>query len=406
MSTPAYFAPYIDSAGLHLPGYASILQYEENAFSSVFGQSVSNTDDGADEQWISIFSLLINDAFNTAQLAVNARSPVTAIGADLDSICKINGLARNAASSSTAVLTIVGTPGTVLTNCVAQDINNYLWDLPISFTIPNTGTINVTATCETLGAIAAAPNTINIRSTPTSGWTSVNNASAAALGLPQESDSQLRARQALSVSLPSKTLVAGTLAGIAAVTNVSRYNQGQPTPGGPGTSVENPTGGVDSWGNPAHSISMVVEGGADLDVATAIYNNKCPGCLTNGTTPITVTDPVSGASMVISFFRPTYIPIYVILNVHGLTGYNSAVQSAIQLAVTNYLNALQIGESITISGLYAAAMAVMPNILLPQFSVQSLYAAITPTPTTSVDIAINFNAVAQGTLANIIVNNV
>lgn len=406
MSSVPYFAPFIDSAGLHVPDYASIEAYEIAQFQSVFGQSVYGGNDSADIQWISIFSLMINDAFNTAELAINARSPLTAVGGDLDSIVKINGIARNGATASTAVLTVTGTPGTVLTNAVAQDINNYLWDLPISLTIPNTGTINVTAVCETIGAIAAAPGTITSISTPTSGWTGVTNASVAIIGLPTESDSQLRARFALSVSLPSKTLVAGTLAGIAAVANVSRYNQGQPTPGGPGTSVENPTGGVDSWGNPAHSISMVVEGGADLDVATAIYNNKCPGCLTNGTTPVIVTDPVSGASMVISFFRPTYIPIYVILNVHGLSGYTTAVQAAIQLAVTNYLNGLQIGENVTISGLYAAAMAVMPNILLPQFSVQSLYAATTPTPTTSTDITIPFNDVAQGTLANIIVNNV
>lgn len=406
MSTPAYFAPYIDSAGLHLPTYASIVQYEMQAFASVYGQSASTTNDSADVQWISLFSLMINDSFNTAQLAVNSRSPSTAIGADLDSICKINGLARNAASASTAVLTIVGTPGAVLTNCVAQDINNYLWDLPISFTIPNTGSINVTATCETLGPVSALANTITIRSTPTSGWTSVTNANPAAVGLPQESDSQLRARQALSVSLPSKTLVAGTLAAIAAVPNVTRYNQGQPTPGGPGTSVENPTAATDSWGNPPHSISMVVEGGTALDIATAIYNNKCPGCLTNGTTSQLVTDPVSGAAMTISFFVPTYNPIYVTLNVHGLAGYTTAVQAAIQVAVTNYLNALQIGESVTISGLYAAAMSVMPNILLPQFSIQGLFAGLSASPTGTTDISINFNAVAQGILANVIVNNV
>src|SRR5487761_652472 len=160
MSSVPYFAPFIDSAGLHVPDYASIEAYEIAQFQSVFGQSVYGGNDSADIQWISIFSLMINDAFNTAELAINARSPLTAVGGDLDSIVKINGIARNGATASTAVLTVTGTPGTVLTNAVAQDINNYLWDLPISLTIPNTGTINVTAVCETIGAIAAAPSTI------------------------------------------------------------------------------------------------------------------------------------------------------------------------------------------------------------------------------------------------------
>ncbi len=213
-------------------------------------------------------------------------------------------------------------------------------------------------------------------------------------GQPVETDSQLRARQAISVSLSAKTLVDSTLAGIAAVPGVTRYGT---------VGVENPTGSVDSYGNPAHSISMVVEGGTDLAVATAIYNNKTPGCFTNGTTSVVVTDPVTGSIMNIGFFRPTYKPIYVSLSVHPLAGYSSAVTAAIQNAVTNYLNSLQIGESLTISALYGAAVSVMPNLSLPQFSVQTLTAGVAPAPVGTVDIPVLFNEVVSGLLANVII---
>jgi hypothetical protein len=214
------------------------------------------------------------------------------------------------------------------------------------------------------------------------------------LGSNVESDSQLRGRQALSVSLSAKTLVDSTLAGIAALAGVTRYGR---------IGVENPTGAVDSYGNPAHSISMVVEGDTDLNVATAIYNNKTPGCLTNGTTSVAVTDPISGNTMNIGFFRPTYVPIYTTVNIHPLTGWTTATKTAVQTAINTYINALQIGEELTISGLIYAAMSVMPNTLLPQFSVKAMYAATTPTPTVSNDIPMNFNQVAQSSLANVIV---
>jgi uncharacterized phage protein gp47/JayE len=399
----AYFAPFIDATGLHLPNYDDISSYEQAQFLSVYGQNVAAGNDSADTQWIDIFSLMINDAFNTAQLAVNARSPATAVGADLDTVVKINGITRKSSTPSQVVLTCTGLPNTELDSAVAQDINGFLWDLP-PVVILSGGSVNVTAVCQSDGPVAAPAGTINIRSTPIAGWTGVTNPSDAIPGTPAETDSQLRARQALSVSLSAKTLVGSTLAGIAAVPNVTRYNPGIATPGGPGTSVENPTGSTDSWGNPAHSISMVVEGGADLDVATAIYNNKTPGCLTNGTTSVPVTDPVSGAVMDIAFFRPSYVPIYVTFSIHQLNGYTSSVTAAIQTAVAAYLNGLQIGESVTISGLIFAAMSVMPNPLLPQYSVRQCLAGTAPSPTTSTDIDIDFNQVVSGNTANIIIN--
>jgi uncharacterized phage protein gp47/JayE len=83
----------------------------------------------------------INDAIEAVQLAYNARSPLTAVGADLDSIVKLNGIARKTASASTAALTLTGSPGAVITNGVAKDQNGYLWNLPSIVTIGSGGTV-------------------------------------------------------------------------------------------------------------------------------------------------------------------------------------------------------------------------------------------------------------------------
>lgn len=387
----AYFPPFVDSAGLHLPTQADIFAYEQAQFLSVYGQTVATGNDSADMQWVSIFTLMINDAFNCAQLAVNARSPATAIGADLDTVVKINGITRKSSTASQALLVLTGTPGRELDSVVAQDQNGFLWDLPAAVIIGVGGTVNVTALCQSAGAIGAAPNTINIRSTPISGWTSVTNPSAAIPGQPVENDSELRGRQAISVALSSKTLVQGTLAGIAAVAGVTRYGT---------IGVENPTGSVDAFGNPAHSISMVVEGGSDLDVATAIYVNKTPGGLTNagtsaGAVTVAVVDPVTSAVMNVGFQRPTGVPIYVTMHLHPLVGYTGQVGTLIQNAIVAYLNGLQIGESLTVSALYAVALSVMPSLIVPQFSIQALFVGTAPAPTLSNDIALNFNQVTS-----------
>jgi uncharacterized phage protein gp47/JayE len=190
-------------------------------------------------------------------------------------------------------------------------------------------------------------------------------------------------------------MLAGTIAAIAETPGVTRYNV-----------LENATGTTDGFGNPGHSITCIVEGGADADVATAIFNNRGIGCFTNGTTSVTVTDAFTGVSLDIGFSRPTYVPVYVSLNVHALAGYTSATTTAIQNAIAAYLNTLQIGESVVLSELYGAALTVRPNPDQPMFSIRALTLGTSASPTGTSDLTTAFNAVAQGVAANVVVSMV
>jgi len=357
----AYIAPFIGPQGLVVPAYQDILAAMIAEFRAIYGSQVYLGPDSADYQWISAVSEKLNDTYAALQLIYNGRGPLTAVGADLDGIVKLNGIQRKAASSSTCGVVITGASGTIINNGVVQDVNGFQWSLPPQVIIPSAGNITVTATCQTPGNVTANIGDLHIIATPTAGWTSVSNPAIPIPGQSVESDSQLRARQSLSVALPSLTMLAGTIAGIAATSGVTRYNV-----------LENPTGSTDGFGNPPHSITAVVEGGTDLDVATAIYNNRGIGCFTNGTTSVTVTDSNSGTQMSISFDRPTYLPIYVKYTVHGLTGFTSSTLSAIQSSVVSYLNSLQIGESVLFSEMYGAALEARSNPELPSFSIKSV----------------------------------
>jgi uncharacterized phage protein gp47/JayE len=391
----SYQAPYVGSAGLILPSYADILAYLVSNYQSIFGSDVYLGNDSQDYQWISVMALLASDTMKTLQLDYNNRSPLTAIQTALDSLMKINGISRKAASFSTCDVTINGYAGTIILNGVVGDSAGYKWNLPVSVTIPAQGAITVTATCQTIGAIAALPGTITSIVTPTYGWVSVTNVNAAILGQPAETDAQLRARQAISIALPSKTLLVGTMGAIASINGVTRYNI-----------FENPTGSPDTYGTPAHSITCVVEGGAQSDIAYAIYNNS-NYAYTNGTTEVDVTDPVYGFVTQIHFYRPTYKPIDVMMTIHLLPGGTSALLAQIKTAIVNYLNSLQIGELVTVlTGIVGATLSLMPDLTKPIFSIESVGACLHGGTPAQTDISINFNEVCQGIAANITVTSV
>lgn len=383
MSTPPYLPPSIGPAGLTVSSYQSILADNLQAFLNIYGQNQYIAPDSAIYQLLSIISLKQSDVNLGLQLAYNQSSPQTAVGAGLDRQVKMNGLARDPFSYSTSLLTIAGANGTTINNGFAQDQSGNLWALPSVVTII-IGTINVTAVCTTPGAITAEPGTINIINTPTPGWATVTNAAPAVAGLPVEPDSKLRARQAISVALPSTTPLASTIAAVLAATGVVRVAPGYPTPGGPGSSIENPTGADDSWGNPPHSISIVAQCTDTGTVATAIYEKKTIGCFTNGTTTVPVVDPVTGVTEDISFYQPTNWPLYLLV---VLTGYGAtpttAVLSAVQTALVNYLNALAIGETVSIGALYYEVMALNSVIAAPTFGTLSLQVGAQTAATTA-----------------------
>lgn len=393
----AYFAPMVDSSGAHIPTFADNLEKLKSIARSIFGEDIYLENDSADGQYLANLALLLSDVQNSFLLAYNNHAPQKAIGTALDSLLKLNGLQRKIPSYSTCIVTLTGTVGTVITNGVVQDLNGYKWDLPASVTIGAGGTVDETATCQTLGAITALPGDLSKISTPTAGWTSVTNAASAVAGTAIEQDSSVRSRQAISTMTPSQTMLSKTVAALAAITGVTRY-----------LVLENYTGSTatdpNGLGLPAHSITCVVEGDTDANVANAIYLNRGIGCYTNGDVTETITDPITLADTYISFYRPTYVPIFVTLNVKTRVGYTSATTDAIKAAVVDFLNALQIYEDVSFQSVAAAAMTATPNLASPLFVVESCLIGVVTGTRTAADITIHYTEVAEGLTANVTVN--
>jgi uncharacterized phage protein gp47/JayE len=334
---------YVDATGFHYPDYPTVLQYLTDEYKAIYGADTYLAPDSQDGQWLAIQALAIFDTMQVAAAVYSSFSPLTAQADALSRNVKINGIKRRAATYSTADLLIVGTAGTVIANGQAEDTLSQKWNLPTSVTIPPGGSITVTATAAEIGSITAGPNTINKIATPTLGWQSVDNAAAATVGDPVETDAELRRRQTFSTALPSLTVLDGTIGAVASVPGVTRFR-----------GYENDSNATDANGIPAHSIAIVVEGGDQQAIGDAIATKKTPGTGTYGTTTVTTYDQY-GLSNLINFFRPTPATIGVEVTIQALTGYTTSYADQIAAAVAASIQALDIGDDVLITKLYVPA---------------------------------------------------
>lgn len=336
-------AGYIDASGITVPTYQDILDFLTAEFRGIYGADVVLTADTLDGQWLATLAQAANDLNSFAVAVYNSRSPVTAQGSGLSSLVKLNGITRAVPSFSMVDVRLVGQANTQIIGGAVTDVHNNRWILPPTVLIPDAGEILVTATAEEAGAIGASVGTVTTIATPTRGWQSVTNPSAATPGLPLEGDADLRIRQAASVSLPSRTVLDGIFAAIALIPGVARV-----------AAYENDTNQPDSRGIPAHSIAMVVQGGDVNLVAQAIQLKKAPGAGTHGTTLVQVAD-FYGIPTPIRFFRPTLVSIQVEIDLIAVEGYHPDIGTRIRQSVARYINALAIGTDIIPSRLHLPA---------------------------------------------------
>ena len=391
MATTSYplatVAAQVTAAGIFSPSFNDILASYQASVRSIFGSDVYIDPDSKDGQLLAILAQAQYDSNQCAIATYNSYNPQTAVGTALDSAVKLNGIVRQSASSSTAVLTIIGQTGVEIFNGVVQDNLARLWDLPSEVLIPDAGEIDVLGTCETLGAIQAQPNTITLPFTAVVGWQSVTNKLPAIPGAPVETDGQLRERQTISTSLTALTTAESILSRVLNVPGVARAQI-----------YVNDTNALDVNGIPAHSFSVVVQGGADLDVATAIEVSKDVGAGTSGNTQVPVTS-VFGLTNAINFQRLTEVAITVAVVIHKLPTFSGSSAGAIAAALIQFVNALGIGEDVYHSWMTAVA-SLNSN---PTFYVVSLTQSRDGAALAAADIAIAFNEAATLDISNITV---
>lgn len=251
--------------------------------------------------------------------AYRSKDPASAVGEALNDIGAISGVPRQQATYSVAPVTITGTPTKIIpagVSVVRSRIDNTAWTLNSAVVIGVGGTGSGFVTCTTAGRVVAGVGELTVIGTPTAGWSSVTNPTAATQGQPEESDAEYRIRRFESVSKPGSNMVDNMEANVKAVKTVTTARV-----------LENYLDTVDENGIPGHCLAIIVNGGSDADVGEAIRQKKNQGCGmfprwneqtetwvdpqgTNGIL-IYVESPVTGLVNPITFQRAIAKSIYV-----------------------------------------------------------------------------------------------
>ena len=99
----AYFAPYIDNTGLHMPTYEDRLADLVSAYRSIFGVDSELSESVPDYQLLSVFAKALDDTSALVLQAYNSRNPLYATGQALDLLLPMYGVSRQAGEDDASV---------------------------------------------------------------------------------------------------------------------------------------------------------------------------------------------------------------------------------------------------------------------------------------------------------------
>lgn len=389
----ATLAATVTATGISAPPYSDIYASLQATFKIIYGTDAYIEPDSQDGQMLAIVAKAISDCNDATIDAYNSFSPQTAQSQALSNNVKINGISRASPSNSQVQLIIGGDIGATINFGVAGDDAGTRWLLPGIVTIPAEGEIEVTALAAVPGTVSANIGTVVKILTPTLGWQTVTNPSAASEGAPIESDAALRRRQTYSTALPSRTVLDGIVGAVASLPGVVEV-----------VGYENDTDVTDSNGLPEHSTAIVTLGGDSQQIAQAYLNKKTPGAFTYGTTPVNVTSS-TGIPHVIRYFVVSNVRVMVAIDIQGsvAAGYTTAVGIAIKQAVADYINALRIGKKVDNGRIYLPAQ-FFGAPASASFEVNQVRLSIYPAVPVEADVIIAFNERATCDVDDITLN--
>lgn len=301
----------LDAQGLQVATSQEIRDNLETGLRAIYGQDINLDQNSPNGQEVGITTQLVTDLLELLVQVNNSFDPDRAIGRLLDERVVINNIERFGATYTTIniditvdrTVTLQGLDGNyndpTATAYTVQDNAGNQFILADTSTI-TAGTHSLTFRARNIGQVETTIGTINNPVTIVLGVTGINNpAAAVTVGQNEETDAQLRVRRQRSVANSANGYLNGLLGLILSLDGVTDARL-----------YENFTDTTDSNGIPPHAIWAVVEGGANLDIANAIYERKSYGCNMKGDIEVPI-ETSSGQQFIAKFDRPTSQNLYV-----------------------------------------------------------------------------------------------
>jgi len=274
-----------------------------------------------------------------AQMVANV-DPMTSSGTYQDALGRIYFLTRHAATFATVSATVIGTPGQLLPQGArAKSSDGTIWVTTTAVTFGPLSTATVTLQASVAGSgPAAGVNDLTIYQQQP-GWESISNSAASTPGADTESRQSFEQRRSESVEIGGTGQPANVRAAIGNVTGVTDayvFNNGGDTA---------ITAGTSNYPIPAHSIAIIVSGGDNTAIATAINSKLDCGCglptsaglgtLITVNVQDTVNYVAPFPTYQVRFVRPAVLQVYFTVNVANLSTLPANYIQQVQQAVAN-----------------------------------------------------------------------
>lgn len=247
----------------------------------------------------------------------NSIDPDKCVGAVQDNRYQINYLTRKQGSytiqsisvTTNATVTLQGLDASYnspeASAYAVSDDNGNIWYLIDSVTL-TAGTTSLDFRAQNKGPVVPTIGTIVNQVTIEGGVVSViNNVGATSIGVEEESDADFRIRRSQSTFMPGVGTADNIKSQLLALDGVIAVNV-----------HENKTNTTDSTNTLPHYLWVIVEGGANTDIANIIYSNS-GGAGTKGS----VTVPITTSSLQtinINFDRETVVPLYIKFDIKAI----------------------------------------------------------------------------------------
>lgn len=339
-----------------------------------------------------IMANLAEDLWQLAAAVYDSQYPDTASGTSLDNVCAITGTVREQPTATTVTATLTGTPATVVPagTVFSVAVTGTKFETDEDATLDGGGNADVACTAQETGPKVCNSGTLTVIDTPVAGLSSVTNAlDATVLGTDLETDAALRVRRENELAASANASVDSIREKVLQLDDVTDCYV-----------LENVTDLVDADSIPAHAIEVVVEGGDQDEIATAVYATKAAGIATAGTTTRTVTDS-QGFTHSVKFTRPTLEPIYIIVNLTKDSNWNpSTGPAAVKAALVAYAaEKYRVGSDVVDAPLYVPVFSVAGVV-----DITSLYIGLAPAPASSTTLPMTIRQLAQFDTSRITVN--
>lgn len=380
---------YVINTGIIVPDTSTLRDDVIAEWRAAFGQDLVVTPE-TPQGVIITMEVESRDAMvrNNAEVA-NQINPDLAGGVWLDALWALTNGSRRGASRSRLVG--VEFRGTALTLIQAGSIATVQGSGAQFFTTANilldvTGFATGTMESVLTGPIAAPVNQLVQVASSVLGWEQVTNPNAAELGRLVESDVAGRRRRRQTLALQSVALPEAIISRLYDIDGVRSLSFRE--------NVTNASIVIDGVTLVEHSIYVCVEGGTDLEVATALLETKSLGAAWNGLVVVNVVEPSSGQTYEVKFDRPIERTFLARVTVKSST---LDVQTIVPAAIAQYVAGELEGEAglVVDSDVSAFELAGAVNQVEPRIFVTKVELSEDGIAWSTNDVAIAINEVAR-----------